>query len=88
MIYHDADMFLPIEAEVEKDSEVMHCVGCVNPVFESSGGVCQPDVARAVMVYMGVLEENYFSLSGSMERPARWSQHHQSWYVRRRRAVT
>jgi hypothetical protein len=44
---HDTDMVLPVEPEIEVDSEVSDRVGSLHSVLESSGCVSEPEVCRA-----------------------------------------
>jgi len=74
--HRDADMFFPVELEVE-DAEAVHQVWRVNTKFEGAGGVHQQDAARALEVSVGVLEGLTSVLSGSVERSVRWSQSQQ-----------
>ena len=49
-VSHDAHMVVPVEAEIEVDSEIADGVGGIYPVFERTGWIGQPDVAGPALV--------------------------------------
>jgi hypothetical protein len=58
---HDADMFLPVQAEIKVNTEITDCVDCLNLVLKVPGRVSKPNAVGPEELVSWVLEENNLS---------------------------